>query len=410
MQILPPISIALHALMAHKTRSLLTALGIVIGVSAVITMVAIGDGAKAKLQAAFDSLGTNMLIVTSGSHRSGGAMGGSGTLPTLTWDDLRAIREEAPAVRRASALMASAVQVSSGDMNWSTAVLGVSPEYFAIRNWPARQGSLFTQEDVDIGNKVVVLGQTVVDKLFGPGAQVVGERVRIKNAPFLVVGVLEAKGQTGMGQDQDDGVYVPTKAFLTKLQGTSLQNQIPGLIFVQARSAEASSAAERQINALLRDRHHIDHPEDDDFSVMNLQQLISSAEDSMRTVTTLLGAVAGVSLLVGGIGIMNIMLVSVSERTQEIGLRMAVGAKPREILQQFLVEAVTLSLAGGGIGIVLGIGGAFALASAFGWKSLVQPGVILISAGFSMLVGVCFGLYPALKAARLDPIAAMRQE
>jgi putative ABC transport system permease protein len=410
MKLTMPIRIALHALVLHATRSLLTTLGIAIGVSAVIAMVAIGEGAKAKMGAAFDSLGTNMLIVTSGSSRGGGAFGGAGSLPTLTWDDLRAIREEAPAVRRASPLMAAALQLTSVDTNWGTAVQGVSPEYFAIRNWPVRQGSVFSQEDEETGAKVVLLGQTVVDKLFGGSANVVGETVRIKNAPFLIAGVLAAKGQSGMGQDQDDCAYVPARAFLTKLKGTSLQNLIPGVIFVQAASAAAAVPAERQITALLRDRHHVDNPDGDDFAVANLEQIMKSAEDSLSTVTTLLGAVAAVSLLVGGIGIMNIMLVSVSERTKEIGLRMAIGAKPYDILEQFLIEAVTLALIGGLIGIAVGVGGAVALAAAFGWKLVLQPVIILVSVGFSAAVGIGFGLYPAQKASRLDPIVAMRSE
>ncbi len=410
MKLTMPVTIALRALVLHATRSLLTTLGIAIGVSAVIAMVAIGEGAKAKLGAAFDSLGANMLIVTSGSSHGGGAFGGAGSLPTLTWDDLRAIREEVPPVRRASPLMVAPLQLTSVDTNWGTAVQGVSPEYFDIRNWPVRQGSLFSQEDAESGAKVVVLGQTVVDKLFGRSANVVGETVRIKNAPFLIVGVLAAKGQSGMGQDQDDCAYVPTKAFLTKLRGTSLQNLIPGVIFVQAVSAAAAVPAERQITALLRDRHHVATPDDDDFAVVNLEQIMKSAEDSLSTVTTLLGAVAAVSLLVGGIGIMNIMLVSVSERTREIGLRMAIGAKPYDILEQFLVEAVTLSLVGGLIGIALGVGGAIALAAAFGWKLVLQPVIILVSMAFSAAVGIGFGLYPAQKASRLDPIVAMRSE
>ena len=410
MRIGMPIAVALDALMTHKTRALLTTLGIVIGVSAVIAMVAIGEGAKAKIQALFESMGTNMLIVTSGSGSAHGVQGGVGTLPTLTWGDLRAMREELPAVQRASPLMMAALQLTSTETNWNTSVQGVSPEYFEIRNWPVREGALFFAEDGEIGNKVVVLGQTVVDKLFGASANVVGETVRIRNAPFRIVGVLSPKGQMGMGQDQDDAAFVPDKTFLAKLRGTGLGDRIPGVILAQSKGTAAAAAAERQIVELLRERHRVDNPDDDDFHVENLQQLVASFQDSLSTVTTLLGAVAAVSLLVGGIGIMNIMLVSVTERTQEIGLRMALGAKPRDIREQFLIEAVTLSLVGGILGICLGIGVAVGLAGLFGWKLVLQPGIVLLSTGFSAAVGVGFGFYPAQKAARLDPIEAMRRE
>ncbi len=410
MNLLSPITIAVEALLLNKTRSLLTALGIIIGVAAVIAMMSIGEGAKAKVKAAFDSLGTNMLIVTSGANRSGGVMGGAGSQPTLTWDDLRAIREEVPTVLRASPLLRTTAQVASEDNNWSTGIYGVAPEFFLIRNWEMQYGLVFSRTDVDTGNKVALLGRTVVNNLFGNSANPVGRSVRIKNAPFLVVGVLAAKGQNAMGQDNDDAVYVPSKAFLTKVQGTNLQNMIPGVIFVQATSAEATGAADRAIHSLLRDRHHIVRELDEDFSVRNLQEIFNAQEDSIKTFTTLLAAVAGVSLLVGGIGIMNIMLVSVTERTKEIGLRMAIGAKPRAILEQFLVEAMTLSLAGGVLGIALGLTAAWALAARFGWTMVFQPSIILLSAGFSALVGITFGLYPAQKASRLDPIEALRHE
>ncbi len=410
MRISMPFSIAIEALNINKARSLLTTLGIVIGVSAVITMSAIGEGAKAKMQTFFDALGTNMLVVTSGSSHMGGIEGGVGSLPTLTWGDLQAIRNEVPSVRRASPLMMAALQLTSVDTNWSTSVQGVDLDYFEIRNWPVRQGALFTKEDAENGNKVVVLGQTVVTRLFGASAHVVGETIRIRNAPFRVVGVLSVKGQMGMGQDQDDSAYVPIKAFLTKLRGTSLGDRIPGAILLQATSTAATSAVERQVTQLLRDRHRIDRPEDDDFAVENFQQMVTSFQDSLSTVSILLSAVAAVSLLVGGIGIMNIMLVSVTERTKEIGLRMAIGAKPYDILEQFLVEAITLSLVGGLIGICFGIGAAYGLATQFGWNLVIQPQIILLSTSFSAGVGIGFGFYPALKASRMVPMEAMRQE
>ncbi|MFI5400109.1 MAG: ABC transporter permease [SAR324 cluster bacterium] len=410
MNLMTPFEIALEALLLNKARSLLTTLGIIIGVAAVIAMMSIGEGAKGKVKAAFDSLGTNMLVVTSGSNRTGGVMSGAGSQPTLTWDDLRAIRTELPSVLRVSPIMGASAQVASADTNWNTRVSGVSPEFFVIRNWTIATGSFFTKQDDDSANKVAVVGRTVINNLYGRAANPIGETMRIKNIPFQIIGILAVKGQNAMGQDNDDTVMVPAKTFLTKVQGTSLQNMIPGAIFVQATSAEATSAAERQIHTLLRDRHRIARVEDEDFTVRNLQEIFAAQESSISTFTTLLAAVAGVSLLVGGIGIMNIMLVSVTERTKEIGLRMAIGATPQVILQQFLVEAITLSVAGGVIGIFLGVTSAYLLSARFGWAMVFQPGIMALSAGVSALVGVFFGLYPAQRAARLDPIEALRHE
>jgi len=410
MNLLTPFEIALEALLLNKARSLLTTLGIIIGVAAVIAMMSIGEGAKGKVKAAFDSLGTNMVVVTSGTNKTGGVMSGAGTQPTLTWDDMRAIRNEIPLVLRVSPIMGTSAQVASADTNWNTSVRGVYPEYFTIRNWYIASGSFFTKADDDTANKVAVVGRTVINNLYGNGANPIGQTMRIKNIPFQIIGILVVKGQNAMGQDTDDTVMVPAKTFLTKVQGTSLQTMIPGAIFVQATSAEATSAVDREIHILLRARHRIARVEDEDFTVRNLQEIFSAQESSIQTFTTLLAAVAGVSLLVGGIGIMNIMLVSVTERTKEIGLRMAIGAKPAVILQQFLVEAVTLSLAGGVIGIVLGVTSAFVLSSHFGWAMVFQPGIMALSAGVSALVGVFFGLYPAQRAARLDPIEALRHE
>ncbi len=401
--------VALRALARNKLRSFLTALGVVIGVSAVIAMVAIGDGAKARVEQTFAAMGSNMLIILPGSTTAGGMRGGFGSMPTLTWDDLKAIQTDVPAVRWAAPQMRSTVTVQSEDQNWTTSVFGTSPDYFLIRSWAPARGALFTQSDVDAGTKVAVLGQTVVDKVFGPNADPVGQAVRVKNVPFTVIGVLTKKGQSQFGQDYDDTVIVPTSTYLQKVQG-GLGNFIAGVIMVSATTADSTGRAESQIRALLRDRHHLQSGTDDDFSIRNLAELASASQEGTRTLTTLLAAIAAVSLLVGGIGIMNIMLVSVTERTREIGVRMAVGAKARDIQLQFLVEALTLAVAGGLFGVGLGLAAAWRLAASFGWPVLFRPDVIVIAVGFSGLVGVGFGFWPALKASRLDPIQALRFE
>jgi putative ABC transport system permease protein len=406
---LQTLRVALRALTRNKMRSFLTTLGVVIGVSAVIAMVAIGDGAKARVEAAFAAMGSNMLIILPGSSSAGGAMGGFGSMPTLTWDDLRAIQSEIPTVRAAAAQLRTNAQVMSEDQNWGTQVFGTSPEYFQIRTWPAAQGTVLTQSDVDSGTKVAVIGQTVADKLYGANSNPTGQTIRIKNVPFVVVGVLAKKGQSQWGQDYDDIVVVPVTTFQQKVKG-SLKNFIEGSVAVSATGADSTARAESQIRALLRDRHRLALGADDDFSIRNLSEIASAQQEGTRTLTTLLAAIAAVSLLVGGIGIMNIMLVSVTERTREIGLRMAVGAKPADIRLQFLVEALALAVTGGLIGVALGVFGAWRLATSFGWEVLYRPDVILIAVGFSGLVGVVFGLYPAHKASRLDPITALRFE
>ncbi len=406
---LETLRVAIRALLRNKMRSFLTTLGIIIGVSAVIAMVAIGEGAKARVEQSFASMGSNLLIVLPGTTTAGGMRGGFGSMPTLTWDDLRAIRSEVPTVRYAAAQLRATAQIVSEDQNWSTAVYGTSPDYFAIRNWPVARGDAMSEADAESDSKVVFLGQTVVDKLFSPGEDPVGQVVRIKNIPFEVKGVLEKKGQTPTGQDYDDGAYVPVKTFQTKIQG-GLQQYIAGAIFVGAVSPEATARAQVQVTALLRDRHHIQPGNDDDFSIRNLTELASAQEQGTKTLTTLLASIAAVSLLVGGIGIMNIMLVSVTERTREIGVRMAIGARPRDILAQFLVEALTLATAGGFLGIVLGVLFGKVLAARFHWPTLMRPDIIVISVVFSAAVGIIFGLYPAQKASRLDPIEALRFE
>jgi putative ABC transport system permease protein len=406
---LETLRVAWRALLRNKMRSFLTTLGIMIAVAAVIAMVAVGDGAKAMVEQSFAAMGSNMLIVLPGSTTAGGVMGGFGSMPTITWDDLRAIQNEVPSVRYAAPSLRSSASVMAEDLNWTTSVTGTSPDFFKIREWPAAKGALFGPSDVDSATKVVVLGQTVSDRLFGPGLDVTGRTVRIKNVPFTVIGVLMAKGQSPQGQDYDDAVFVPYTTFQAKIQG-GLKNYLSGTIVVGADPRAGAPRAEVQVRALLRDRHRLAEGTDDDFSIRNLTEMASAREEGTRTLTTLLASIAAVSLLVGGIGIMNIMLVSVTERTREIGVRMAVGALGRDILLQFLVEALTLSVTGGAIGVVLGLGIATWLASTFGWPILFRPDVIAIAVAFSGLVGVLFGLYPAHKASQLDPIQALRFE
>ena len=401
--------VAVRALLRNKMRSFLTTLGVIIGVSAVIAMVAIGEGAKARVEEAFASMGSNLLVVLSGTTSASGAHGGFGSMPTLTWDDLKAIRSEASAVRYASPQLRSNQQVISEDQNWATSINGVSPEYLLMRTWPVAMGSPISQSDIEAGSKVVLLGQTVVDKLFGSNADPTGQSVRIQKVPFQIIGVLARKGQSATGQDYDDAAFIPYTTFQAKIQG-GLQKFIAGALMVSAVSSEATTRAQNQIATLLRDRHHTPIGADDDFSIRNLTEMASAQQEGVKTLTTLLASIAAVSLIVGGIGIMNIMLVSVTERTREIGIRMAVGARPRDVLSQFLVEALALSIAGGIIGILLGLLAANRLAANFGWPILIRLDVILIAVGFSGLVGVVFGLYPAQKASRLDPIEALRYE
>ncbi len=405
---LASLRIALRALMVNKMRSILTMLGIIIGVSAVIAMIAVGSGAKARIAEQIASMGSNLLIVLSGSSTSGGMRWGSGTVPTLTVDDAKAILSEVPAVKYVAPNLQGVAQVVYGNQNWSTNVNGTTPEVLDIREWPVVSGRPFTQQDVDGATKVCLLGKTVVDNLFG-GIDPIGQIVRIKKVPFTVVGVLGSKGQTTFGQDQDDTIFVP----LTTAQKRLFGMQFPGMvrvIAVQAKEPELMKEAEDQINALLRQRHRIQPNQDNDFTVRNLTEVMASAQQSANVMSLLLGAIASISLIVGGIGIMNIMLVSVTERTREIGIRIAVGAKSKDILLQFLIESLVLSLIGGILGITIGIGGTYILSSFTQWPTLLSIQAIFLAFFFAGSVGVFFGFYPARKASLLDPIEALRYE
>jgi putative ABC transport system permease protein len=402
------LQIAIAALLRTKTRSLLTVLGVIIGVAAVISMVSIGEGAKARVAATFEAMGTDMLTVSSGASSMGGARGGAGSQPTLTWQDLAAIREQIPGVVRVAPQLRANAQLVSETGNWQSSVMGTTPEWFSIRNWPVEQGELFSASDDSSGRPVVVLGQTVVTNLFGLGADPVGETVRINAIPFKVIGVAGAKGSSAFGSDNDDTVMIPATTFARRISG-GLQKYVAGSIAVQ--TAPGSTAVVKPaLEALLRDRHRVREDADDDFSVRDLSEIASAQQESAATITSLLAGVALVSLLVGGIGIMNIMLVSVTERTREIGLRMAVGAKPWHILAQFLSEAVALSIAGGLLGIAIGIGAAKSMALQFGFPLLVRPDIVVLAVAVSAAVGIGFGLFPARKASRMAPIQALRWE
>ena len=400
--------IAYRALGRNKMRSGLTMLGIIIGVGAVIAMIAIGSGAKARIQEQIASMGSNLLIVLSGSATSGGIRFGSGSVPTLTVEDSKAIASELSAVKYAAPVLQGIIQIVFGNQNWSTGAFASTPEVLLIRDWPVVKGRTFIQSDVEGAAKVCLLGQTVVENLFGD-IDPVGQIVRIRQFPFTVIGVLSGKGQTTWGQDQDDVVYVP----LTTGQRLLFGQQFPGMvrsISVQATGPDTMKLAEEQITSLLRQRHRIRANQDNDFTVRNLTEAMSTAEESARVMSLLLGAIASISLLVGGIGIMNIMLVSVTERTREIGIRMAVGARGRDILYQFLIEALVLSLIGGLIGIVIGIGASKLISQFFKWPTLISINALFLSFSFAGGVGIFFGFYPARKAAQLDPIEALRFE
>jgi len=397
--------IALRALARNKLRSFLTMLGIIIGVGAVIAMVAIGEGAKATIRSQIASLGTNVLIILPGTTTQGGVRAGFGSVNTLTDGDAKAIREEIRSISFVSPVLRRGEQVVAGNLNWGTFVQGVAPEFQQIREWQVAEGRFLHDGDVENDAKVAVLGETVVRNLFG-NDDPLESVIRIRNIPFRVVGVLAAKGQSSQGADQDDIVMIPYTSMQKRLMRiTNVQT-----IIASALSADRVQEAQEQITLLLRQRHRIQPDREDDFFIRNLSDIAEAASSSARVMAILLGAVASISLLVGGIGIMNIMLVSVTERTREIGIRMAVGARSRDIMLQFLVEAVVMAATGGCIGILLGIGSSEVLKFWAQWPTLVSPTIVAIAFLFSGAVGVFFGFYPAQKAANLDPIDALRYE
>jgi putative ABC transport system permease protein len=400
---------ALRALRRNKMRSALTTLGIVIGVAAVIAMVSIGRGANVAVQQQIASLGTNLLMVIPGATTSGGVRSGWGGVSTLSVSDGETIRAEASAVAEVTWFKRQVAQAVYRDTNWSTSVQGVTPSYPQVRQWGVAKGSFFSQRDEDAAARVTVLGQTVVDSLFDRGEDPIDATIRLKGVPFRVIGVLDRKGQTTWGQDQDDVALIPFSTAERRVLGTEFVGAVD-MIFATSTSKNDIEAAKEQITLLLRERHRIQPGQDDDFSVRDLNEMAQASASATRVMTSLLLAVASISLLVGGIGIMNILLVSVTERTREIGIRMAVGAKSRHILLQFLVEAITLSLVGGIGGVLLGVATARLVSVLAGWPTLISPGAVAGSLLFSGAVGVFFGFYPARKAARLDPIAALRYE
>ena len=402
------LKISLRALRVNKLRSALTMLGIIIGVAAVITMIAVGKGTSDQLARQIATVGSNMIIVLSGSTTAGGIRGGSGTQMTLTRADAEAIERECSAVLLAAPVLNGVAQVVYGNQNWSTGVNGTTEAMLEIRDWKLVAGRNFSEQDIRNSTKVCILGQTIVDKLFG-GIDPLHQTVRIKKVPFTVIGVLDTKGQSVIGQDQDDVIFIPVTTAQKRIFGTTLPGMVR-TIAVKARSAQDLSRAEEQITELLRQRHRIGPNQEDDFSVRNLTQMLDLAQQASRAMALLLAAIASISLLVGGIGIMNIMLVSVTERTREIGIRMAVGAKTWDIRLQFIIEAITLSIIGGMIGIVLGIVVSHLLSSFANLTTVISPFAVILSVGFSALVGIFFGFYPAYKASLLNPIDALRYE
>jgi putative ABC transport system permease protein len=405
MQGLMTLRIALRALARNKLRAFLTMLGIIIGVGAVIAMVAIGEGAKSTIRAQIAALGTNVLIVLPGSNVQGGVRAGFGNVNTLLDADGKAMARELPSVAFVSPVLRRQEQVVAANLNWGTLAQGVAPEFQQIRDWEVAQGRFLHEGDMESAAKVAVIGQTVARQLFGSD-DALDAVIRIRNIPFRVIGVLVPKGQTGQGTDQDDTVMIP----YTTMQKRLMRITWVQSIVVKAVNAERVDEAQEQITLLLRQRHRIGPEREDDFNVRNLSDIAEAATTTARVMAVLLGSVASISLLVGGIGIMNIMLVSVTERTREIGIRMAVGARSRDIMLQFLVEAVVMAATGGLIGILLGIGSSELIKQWAQWPTLINPAIIAIAFLFSGAVGVFFGFYPAKKAANLDPIEALRYE
>src|SRR6476659_670369 len=401
------IRVAFRALVRNKMRAALTMLGIIIGVSAVIAMVSIGQGASASVQAQIESIGTNLLFVSAGAQNVGGVRSGTGDTGTntLTVEDLDAIKREVPSVSMVTPTVNSRGQLVAGNMNWNTSIQGVSEEYPEVRKWTVQSGAFFTDADVRTAARVLVVGQTIADNMFA-GTDAVGQTIRVQNLPFRVVGVMARKGQDPQGRDQDDVAFTPSTTVQKKILGSPRLQ----IAYVSAVSPDATYTAQQQISELLRQRHKLGPNEPDDFTVRNMSDIAQAANQTNNTMTLLLACIAGVSLLVGGIGIMNIMLVSVTERTREIGIRMAIGARSSAVRSQFLIESVVLSLTGGIIGILLGVVASLAIPMMLGWPTLVSTAAIVGSVIFSAAVGIFFGYYPARKAAALDPIEALRYE
>jgi len=399
------IKTALLSLKKNRMRSLLTSLGIIIGVSAVIVMSAIGNGSQQLITEQIDALGTNILIIFPGGSRSGGVHQGVGSLNRFTFEDVEKIQQNATLVSAVTPVIRSGGQIIGGGENWSSEVVGVSTEYFTIRNWETEYGELFSEKDLRSRKKVALLGKTIADELF-PDQDPTGEKIQIRNVPFTVIGVLKEKGQTGVGQDQDDIVVAPSTTVLYRLKG----GRYVDMIQASAVSIEQIDAAEEELRAIIRDAHRLNEGEDDDFDIHNQTEITNTVTQTSKTMTTLLAAIASVSLIVGGIGIMNIMLVSVTERTREIGIRLSVGARESDIMMQFLTESIFLSLVGGIAGIVLSIVTSSFLNQFTSYFSVIEPQIILIAFSFSGAVGITFGFYPARKAASLNPIDALRYE
>ena len=396
---------AMKSLLKNRMRSLLTSLGIIIGVSAVIVMVGIGEGSQQQIESQINALGTNLIVVFPSFSRSGGVSHGAGSYNRFTMDDVDKIRKEATLISGVSAVIWTGGQIIGGVSNWNTQVYGVDTDYFHIRNWEMETGSEFTERDNKTRAKVAILGRTVADQLF-PNQDAVGQKVRIRNIPFTVAGVLKSKGQNGMGQDQDDVILAPATTVLYRLKGRTNVD----MINASAISTAQLDAAMEQIRTVIRRSHRIEPGDDDDFNISNQAEITNAVTSTSKVMTMLLGSIAGVSLIVGGIGIMNIMLVSVTERTREIGIRLSVGARGSDVMVQFMAEAIVLSVAGGIIGVLLSFGITWGLSLFISLTAVIEPFIIILSVVFSGAVGIFFGFYPARKAANLNPIDALRYE
>lgn len=401
-------SIAFRAVKANKMRSILTSLGIIIGVAAVIVMLSVGNGAQIQIQNEMKTMGSNLIIIRSGVATSSGARGGHGSQPTMKKGDGDAIQEKINAIKLAAPVLDETAQIVYGNANWSTGITGTDSRLFAIKDWNLAYGRMFSEPDIRSAAKVAVLGQTVVNELFGD-VDPLGKTIRIKGTPFQVIGVLQARGQSGMGQDQDDAVYIPITTAQKKLMGITFPDQVK-MVMLQAVDSRSTYTSQAEIRELLRQRHNLGSTKDDDFVIMNLTQMMEMMESSTKVMTILLGAIASISLLVGGIGIMNIMLVSVTERTREIGIRMAIGAKAWDIRLQFLTEALVLSLIGGLAGVVFGLLGASLVGVFSSLPAKVSLFYVILPFSFAGVVGLFFGFYPAYKASLLNPINALRYE